>query len=128
MWFLSNFSKSLSIISIFGSCRTEKINDIITFSYSNKSSKRLYKWEVTSNFLATYVDVLLDNDYDPEVIFSKYKGHIKKIVRDLPECDLVISIGGDGTFNEAVTGNKNVKINTKNGIKYFFFIITPIFS
>lgn len=71
-----------------------------TIIYNPHSGKK-----VTSNFLATYVDVLLDNDYDPEVIFSKYKGHIKKIVRDLPECDLVISIGGDGTFNEAVTGN-----------------------
>ena len=60
---------------------------------------------VKSNFLAAYVDILLEHDYDPEVIFSKYKGHIKKIVEELPECDLVISIGGDGTFNEAVTGN-----------------------
>ncbi len=61
--------------------------------------------KVKTNFLAAYVDILLEHDYDPEVIFSKYKGHIKKIVEELPECDLVISIGGDGTFNEAVTGN-----------------------
>lgn len=61
--------------------------------------------KVKSNFLAAYVDILLEHDYDPEVIFSKYKGHIKKIVKELPECDLVISVGGDGTFNEAVTGN-----------------------
>lgn len=61
--------------------------------------------KVKTNFLAAYVDILLDNGYDPEVIFSKYKGHIKNIVKALPECDLVISIGGDGTFNEAVTGN-----------------------
>lgn len=61
--------------------------------------------KVKSNFLATYVDILLENDYDPEIIFSKYRGHIKKIIKDLPTCDLVISIGGDGTFNEAVTGN-----------------------
>lgn len=61
--------------------------------------------KVKSNFLASYVDILWDNGYDTEVIFSKYKGHIKKIVKELPECDLIISIGGDGTFNEAVTGN-----------------------
>lgn len=61
--------------------------------------------KVKSNFLAEYVDLLWKNDYDSEVVFSKYKGHIKKIVKELPECDLVISIGGDGTFNEAVTGN-----------------------
>jgi len=61
--------------------------------------------KVKTNFLAAYVDILLEYGYDPEVIFSKYKGHIKKIVKKLPHCDLVISIGGDGTFNEAVTGN-----------------------
>lgn len=71
-----------------------------TIIYNPHSGKK-----VKSNFLATYVDILLEHDYDPEVIFSKYKGHIKKIVSELPECDLVISIGGDGTFNEAVTGN-----------------------
>lgn len=61
--------------------------------------------KVKSNFLAAYVDILLEHGYDPEIIFSKYKGHIKKIVKELKPCDLVISIGGDGTFNEAVTGN-----------------------
>ncbi len=71
-----------------------------TIIYNPHSGKK-----VKSNFLAAYVDMLLENDYDPEVIFSKYKGHIKKIVEKLPKCDLVISIGGDGTFNEAVTGN-----------------------
>lgn len=85
--------------------------------------------KVKSNFLATYVDILLDNDYDPEVIFSKYKGHIKKIVKELPECDLVISIGGDGTFNEAVTGNlqrekplllSHIPVGTTNDIGAMF--------
>ena len=68
--------------------------------YNPHSGKR-----VKSNFLASYVDILMENDYDPEVIFSNYKGHIKEVVKNLPECDLVISVGGDGTFNEAVTGN-----------------------
>lgn len=85
--------------------------------------------KVKSNFLATYVDLLLDNDYDPEVIFSKYKGHIKKIVKELPECDLVISIGGDGTFNEVVTGNlqrekplllSHIPVGTTNDIGAMF--------
>lgn len=71
-----------------------------TIIYNPHSGKK-----VKSNFLAAYVDILLENDYDPEVIFSKYKGHIKKIIEKLPKCDLVISVGGDGTFNEAVTGN-----------------------
>lgn len=71
-----------------------------TIIYNPHSGKK-----VKTNFLATYVDLLLENGYDPEVIFSKYKGHIKKIIKEIPKCDLVISIGGDGTFNEVVTGN-----------------------
>lgn len=50
--------------------------------------------------------VLQEKEYETEVIFTKYSGHAKKIVKDLKEdVDLVISLGGDGTFNEIVTGN-----------------------
>lgn len=43
--------------------------------------------------------------YDSRIIYTKYKGNATEIVRDLEDVDLVISIGGDGTFNEVVTGN-----------------------
>lgn len=36
---------------------------------------------------------------------TQYAGHAKEIVSHLDKVDLVISIGGDGTFNEVVTGN-----------------------
>ena len=39
--------------------------------------------KVKTNFLAAYVDILLDNGYDPEVIFSKYKGHLKNMLTSL---------------------------------------------
>ena len=69
--------------------------------YNSHSGRKIKK-----NFLATYVDILLENDYDPEIVFSKYKGNIIEVVRNLPDdIDLVISVGGDGTFNEAVNGN-----------------------
>lgn len=68
--------------------------------YNPNSGKKIKK-----DFLSAYLDILMDNDYDPEVIFSKYKGHITKIVSELREVDLVVSLGGDGTFNEAMTGN-----------------------
>lgn len=47
------------------------------------------------------------NKYDIDVTFikSEYKGHIKQLVKNIISTDLVISIGGDGTFNEAMTGN-----------------------
>ncbi len=51
-------------------------------------------------------NVLNEYGYNVDIIFTKYAGHAKKIVLDLPDdIDLVISLGGDGTFNEIVTGN-----------------------
>lgn len=53
-----------------------------------------------------FKNVLKKYDYDVQIIFTKYAGHAKKIIADLPDdTDLVISLGGDGTFNEIVTGN-----------------------
>ena len=68
--------------------------------YNPNSGKKIKK-----DFLSAYLDILMDHDYDPEVIISKYRGHIIKIVSELRPVDLVISLGGDGTFNEAMNGN-----------------------
>lgn len=57
------------------------------------------------NVLPQFQKILEKYGYDSNIIFTKYKGHATEIVRDLEPVDLVISIGGDGTFNEAVTGN-----------------------
>ena len=43
--------------------------------------------------------------YELEVIPTKYKGHASSIVKELKNIDLVVSIGGDGTFNEVMNGN-----------------------
>lgn len=47
------------------------------------------------------------NEYDYSVIIekTKYKGDATSIVANIDKCDLVLSIGGDGTFNEVMTGN-----------------------
>lgn len=47
------------------------------------------------------------NEYDYSVIIekTKYKGDGTSIVANIDKCDLVVSIGGDGTFNEVMTGN-----------------------
>lgn len=60
---------------------------------------------VNKDFLSSYLDILMEYDYEPEIIFSKYKGHITKIVSEIRNIDLLISLGGDGTFNEAMNGN-----------------------
>ncbi len=50
--------------------------------------------------------ILNEYGYSVEIMFTKYSGHAKKIISELPDSiDLVISLGGDGTFNEVVTGN-----------------------
>ena len=47
------------------------------------------------------------NEYDYFVIIekTKYKGDATSIVANIDKCDLVVSIGGDGTFTEVMTGN-----------------------
>ena len=52
-----------------------------------------------------FIKILNNHGYEAEIIYTKYKGHATEIVRDLDYVDLVISMGGDGTFNESVTGN-----------------------
>lgn len=49
--------------------------------------------------------ILNDYDYEVEICETKYKGHATSIVANIDHKDLIISIGGDGTFNEVMTGN-----------------------
>lgn len=49
--------------------------------------------------------ILKQYDYVGTIYKSMYKGHITNIVKNLDYVDLVISIGGDGTFNETMSGN-----------------------
>lgn len=56
-------------------------------------------------YLSDIIPIIRDKGYDVDVFCSKYKGHIIEIVRDINKADLVMSFGGDGTFNEAMRGN-----------------------
>lgn len=49
--------------------------------------------------------ILIDNGYNVDFKVSRYRGHVTEIIKNLDYTDLVISIGGDGTFNEIMTGN-----------------------
>lgn len=53
--------------------------------------------------------ILNEYNYNAYIYKTKYKGHAKEIIESLKSIDLVISIGGDGTFNEIMTGNFNRK-------------------
>ena len=68
--------------------------------YNPNSGKNLkYK------FMQQFENMLNKYDYDAKVFYTEYKGHATEIVKNLKDVDLVLSIGGDGTFNEAMTGN-----------------------
>lgn len=70
---------------------------VIYNPYSGKKNKE--------KFLDKFMQKLKENGYRATLLYSKYKGHIMEIVRDLKSTDLVITLGGDGTFNEAMRGN-----------------------
>lgn len=48
---------------------------------------------------------LEEHNYQTNIYFTEKNGDAKKYVKNLKKTDLVLSIGGDGTFNEIVTGN-----------------------
>ena len=49
-------------------------------------------------------EVLTKFRYKSEVYITKYPNHAEEIVENA-DCDLLISVGGDGTFYEAMNGN-----------------------
>lgn len=73
--------------------------------------------------------ILPEYGYNVKVIPTQYAGHAKEIVSHIDTCDLLISVGGDGTFNEVVTGNMqrkkrlllaNIPIGTTNDVGTMF--------
>lgn len=55
--------------------------------------------------LEIFRPIFEEYDYEVEFIKTKYPNHAREIVRELDYVDLVISVGGDGTYNEVMTGN-----------------------
>ena len=58
-----------------------------------------------NKYLKDYKKILIKHNYNPKFIATEYGGHAKEIVNHLDKYDLVISMGGDGTFNEVMSGN-----------------------
>ena len=69
--------------------------------YNPKSGHK----KINSSELQRMSDILWDYGYESNVFLTEYRGHAREIVAKLPRVDLVVSIGGDGTFNETVQGN-----------------------
>lgn len=61
---------------------------------------------IKEDFTKDFIKILNNHDYEVDFIYTEYKYHAFKIIEDLKDdVSLVISIGGDGTFNEIMTGN-----------------------
>ena len=61
---------------------------------------------VNQNLKDTITKIFNEYDYDVQIIITEYKGHAEEIMPTLSDdIDLVMSFGGDGTFNEIITGN-----------------------
>ncbi len=73
-----------------------------TIIYNKNSGKQKYN----NNLEADFSKKLLSKNYEPTFIYTEYHKHALEIIQSLDDdVDLVISVGGDGTFNEVVTGN-----------------------
>ena len=79
--------------------------------------------------LKTAKKIFPEYGYNLKIIPTKYAGHAKEIVSHTDYCDLIVSVGGDGTFNEVVTGNMqrkrrllvaNIPIGTTNDVGTMF--------
>ena len=68
--------------------------------YNPHSGKKQIK-----KYLPEIEQILNKKDYEVEIIATKYKGHATEILETAPNVDLVMSFGGDGTFNEVMAGN-----------------------
>lgn len=51
------------------------------------------------------INKLTEHGYKTHIYYTEKHGDAKKYVKNIKHADLVLSIGGDGTFNEIVSGN-----------------------
>ena len=79
--------------------------------------------------IKNYKAIIEKNGYSVVFIGTEYHGHAKEIVSHIGYVDLVISMGGDGTFNEIVHGNltrkkrlilAHIPIGTTNDLGFMF--------
>lgn len=82
-----------------------------------------------NDYIFEYQNILHKYDYEATIYFTSYSKHATKIMTDLKDADLVISVGGDGTFNEVVNGNlkrknrlllSHIPVGTTNDIGSMF--------
>lgn len=85
--------------------------------------------EKGNKYIDKVYEVLEKHGYETTIIYTKYRHHAEDIVYEIDEADLVISAGGDGTFNEVMTGNlkrkdplliANLPLGTTNDVGHMY--------
>lgn len=61
--------------------------------------------KIKYKFLPQFEKILLKYEYTTKIIYTEYMGHAAEIAKSIEHVDLLLSIGGDGTFNEVINGN-----------------------
>lgn len=98
-------------------------NALIIHNPSSGKKKNIYKILEKSKELFNYYG------YNYSYLKTEYPGHAKKIVENITDIDLIISVGGDGTFNEIVSGNlkrneplvlSHIPVGTTNDLRTLF--------
>ena len=82
--------------------------------------------------------ILEEYDYDSKIYYTTAHGDATKIIKKLPDdVDLVISMGGDGTFSEVMNGNllrekrlvlSHLPIGTMNDIGHMYGLINNLYT
>ena len=90
-----------------------------------KSGKGLIK-----KYLEKIEDIITSYGYRVKIIITEYPRHATKIIKGIDnDIDLVISVGGDGTFSEVMNGNllrekplvlSHLPVGTTNDIGYMY--------
>lgn len=84
---------------------------------------------ISNDSLAKMVNILLDRGYVTQIHVTKHPGDATLITEKIPHVDLLISMGGDGTYSEVITGNykrkdklllTHIPIGTANDIGTMF--------
>ncbi len=80
-------------------------------------------------------DILKEHGYESEIHLTKYPLHAEEIVANIPDVDLVISLGGDGTFSEVMNGNlkrskplllSHIPVGTTNDVGHMYGLSNDI--
>ena len=82
-----------------------------------------------NNRLASRISKVLEKyNYIPNVVITKYRGHAEEIAQSTND-ELIISVGGDGTFYEVMNGNfkretpvilSHIPVGTTNDIGHMY--------